>query len=423
MYEKTTLENALTVLTNRMPDAHSLALGLWVKTGGRYELKTKHGISHFIEHMLFKGTHKRSCQQLKQAIEEKGGLFNGFTAEECVCYYVKILAKHAALAADVLSDMVLNPMISKNDIEKERDVIFEETRMYLDLPMQYVHDLLDELIWPNHPLGRSLLGTYDTIKNITRQDMVSLHSRFYVPHNIIAVCCGNIQHNDFVKMMEASFNGRKNKPAVRYESAARPFALAPRTRFYNKQTEQTHVCLGIRGLSRLHPDRYALALLNIILGGNMSSRLFNEVREKRSLAYEIGSSVKQYADTGLFLVHAGIDNKKVHRAIAVIMKELRKVKASGIKIRECDMAKEYYKSGLLMVLEDTMSNMMFLGEQMASIGKIVTKDEILKKIDTITVGMLSGLAGRFFKEANLRLAAIGPQKDDEIKAVEETLHL
>ncbi|MFH1867486.1 MAG: pitrilysin family protein [Candidatus Omnitrophota bacterium] len=422
MHKLTVLDNGLKVITSRMADVHSLTVGLWIKTGGRYESAKTQGISHFVEHMLFKGTKRRSCQQLKRGIEDKGGIFNGFTAEEFVCYYVKILSKNLRLASDILSDMVLNPSLKPKDIEKERAVISEEIRMYLDLPMQHVQDLLDELIWPQHPLGMSLLGTYETIGSINRQDFIRHKDKFHVPNNIIATACGNIKHEAFLDMMTHMFKGsRSAKPAsFKKVSASR---LKLRTNFYHKDTEQTHLCLGARALSRSHPLRYALSLLNIILGGNMSSRLFNEIREKRSLAYEIGSSLKQYSDTGSFFIHAGIDNRKVDDAISIMISELGKTKKSFVTKRELNMAKEYYRSGLFMALEDTMANMLFLGEQAAGSGKIRTKEEILGDIEKVDADMIKDVANKVFVDKNLKLAMIGPQQQEGKKKIEGLLHL
>lgn len=412
MYKETVLDNGLKVLTNRLPDVHSLSVGLWIKTGGRYETSKNQGISHFMEHMLFKGTKRRSCQQIKQDIEEKGGAFNAFTSEECVCYYVKILSQQLTLACDVLSDMVLNSVFNEEEIEKERKVIFEEIRMYLDLPMQYVHDLLDELLWPDHPLGLPLVGTYDIVGAISRKDLKAQKDIFYVPNNIIAVACGDIKHDEFAAVMKKTFNRKKPVRQPVFEKASSSMG-AKQTIFFHKDTEQTHLCLGFRGLSRKHPLRYGLALLNIILGGNMSSRLFNEIREKRSLAYEIGSSAKSYSDTGSFFIHAGIDNRKLKQAVSIMIKELGKVKKYLVSKRELDMAKEYFKSGLLMALESTMSNMLFLGEQLSITGKIHTRDKILDAVEKVDADMIKEVAARLFKPKALKLAVIGPQMEEE----------
>ncbi len=412
MHKETVLNNGLKVITNKFPDAHSLSVGLWIRTGGRYETLKNQGISHFMEHMLFKGTKNRSCQQIKQAIEEKGGAFNAFTSEECVCYYVKILSRQLTLACDVLSDMVLNSVFNDKEIEKERKVIFEEIRMYLDLPMQYVHDLLDELLWPDHPLGLPLVGNYDIVGAISRRDLKAQKDIFYVPNNIIAVACGNINHDEFVAAMNKAFGKRRPVKQPAFKRAPKSIGIR-RSSFFHKDTEQTHLCLGLKGLSRKDPLRFGLALLNIILGGNMSSRLFNEIREKRSLAYEIGSSTKSYSDTGSFFIHAGVDNRKIKEAVLIMIRELGKARRHLVTKKELSMAKECFKSGLLMALENTMSNMLFFGEQSSITGKITTKDKILDEVGKVDVGMIKEVATKLFYPEALKLAVIGPQTDRE----------
>jgi len=404
-----------------MPSMHSLSVGLWIRTGGRYETKKNQGIAHFMEHMLFKGTKNRSCQNLKQAIEEKGGVFNAFTSEEVVCYYVKILSRHLSTAIDVLADMVLNPLFNKEDVEKERMVIFEEIRMYLDLPMQHVYDLLDELIWPGHSLGLSLLGTYETVKKIKRADLIERKEKFHTPSNLVAVACGDVSHKSFVNMVDSYFKKYRLSKRVSSKKATAA-TLCPRTNLYNKDTEQTHLCLGVKGLSRRDPQRFGLGLLNIILGGNMSSRLFNEIREKRSLAYEIGSSVKLFSDTGVLIVHAGVDNKKIVDAVSVIMKELKKIRDNLVTKNEFNMAKEYFRSGLLMGLEGTMANMLFLGEQMTTVNNVVTQAEALRELDKVNIEMINKVARRLFIDKNLKLAVIGPQETKKKKALEGLLY-
>lgn len=422
MHKQTILDNGLKVITNRFQDAHSLSVGLWIKTGGRYENSKNQGVSHFMEHMLFKGTKKRSCQQIKQNIEEKGGAFNAFTSEEYVCYYVKILSEHIDLATEVLSDMVLNSVFDKREVEKERKVICEEIRMYLDLPMQHVHDLLDELLWPNHPLGMPLVGTYKTVGAITQKHLLERKELFHAPNNIIAVASGNIEHDKFVKTLGKISKNQKPRKSQTFEKLKQVDSTR-RANFFYKATEQSHLSLGVRALSRDHKQRYSLALLNIILGGNMSSRLFNEIREKRSLAYEIGSATKYYSDTGAFLIHAGVDNKKVKNAVTVMVKELKKLKSKPVAKRELNMAKEYYRSALLMALEGTMSSMLFLGEQAASISKIATKEKILREVDKVNENSIMDVANMVLKSNSLRLALIGPQKDKEKKDIESLLSL
>lgn len=422
MHKETILDNGFRIITSRLADADSLSLGLWIKTGGRYETLNNQGISHFMEHMLFKGTKRRSCKEIKQAIEEKGGSFNAFTAEECVCYYVKILSQHLSIASDVLSDMVLNSAFRRDEIERERKVIFEEIRMYLDLPMQYVHDLLDELLWPDHPLGLPLIGTYETVGSINREGLNAQKDMFYAPNNMIAVACGNIDHNELVDAMSRVFNRRKPVKQPRCKGVA-AYKNAKQSRFMHKDTEQTHLCLGARGVSRKDPLRYALSLLNIILGGNMSSRLFHEIREKRSLAYEIGTTLKSYSDTGSFLIHAGVDSRKLKDAVSIMVRQLRRTKRQAVSKRELEMAKECFKGGLLMAMESTMSRMLFLGEQLLIGGKIFTKDEIITRVDKVDAGALRYVANKLFKPDQLRLAVIGPHSEEERLKAEKILDI
>jgi len=292
--------------------------------------------------------------------------------------------------------------------------------MYLDLPMQYVHDLLDVLLWPDHPLGLPLVGTYETVSAITRKNLNAQKDIFYAPNNILGVACGNIDHDKFTAMLKKIFN--KKKPVKQPEFKNAPVSKGARqVNFFHKDTEQTHLCLGLKGLSRNHPLRYGLALLNIVLGGNMSSRLFNEIREKRSLAYEIGSSVKSYSDTGSFYIHAGIDNKKLKQAVSIMRRELDKARRYLVSKRELNMAKEYFKSGLLMALESTMSNMLFLGEQSTTTGKINTKDEILDAIEKVDADTIREVATKLFDPKALKLAVIGPQADKEKLDIEGLL--
>ncbi len=422
MHKVTKLNNGLTVITDRMVNMHSVALGFWIKTGGRYETKDIQGISHFLEHLLFKGTTNRSYKQLKEEVEGVGGVFNAFTSEEYTCYYVKMISKYAHVALDVLSDMVLNPLFDQKEIDKERNVIVEEVRMYKDLPNQYVHELLDELLWPDHPLGRSLLGTFETIASIKRNHLVDYKEKYHSPSNVVVVACGDVEHDNIISFVQKQFKGKKENTAFEFKKAATQ-QKAPQINFYHKDTEQTHLCMGVHGLSRMHPDRYAQDILNVILGGNMSSRLFNEVREKHCLAYEIGSGTKEYIDTGALFVHAGIDNDKTAEAVSVIMSELMKLRDKEVKEKELTQAKEYYKGRLLMSLEDTMSNMLFLGEQMSSIGKIITKDEIIQEIEKVDFDAVRKIGKTLFVNNALNMAIIGPQDVKAKAKTEEKFHV
>lgn len=416
MYQKTTLDNGLRVVSYSMPTMESVALGIWVSTGGRYENKKITGISHFLEHLLFKGTKKRTTEQIKQSIEGVGGSINAFTSEEFTCYLVKILGKHLSLSLDVLSDMILNATLPSLEIEKERAVIVEEIKMYRDLPGHYVGELLNQLLWPDHPLGRCLAGYVETIASIKRKDIKEYKDRFYNPRNIIIAVCGNIEHSNFITDVNKYFLKLKPKVKSRFRPVKDERQRVSKTHFHFKETEQTHISLGIHAFSRQHPDRYTLSLLHIILGANMSSRLFQEVREKRGLAYEISSQVKKYQDTGAFVINAGVDNRKVPRAIGVILEELAKIASKDVTREELHRAKEFYVGQLLLGLEDTLEHMFWIGEREAALGKVTSPEEIIAEVNKVTIEDVRRVANKLFRSNKLNLALIGPIRDkDKIK--------
>jgi len=422
MYEKSILDNGLRIVSHRMPGMKSVSIGIWIATGSRFESERNSGISHFLEHLFFKGTGKRSAKRLKEDIEGIGGTFNGFTSEEITCFLVKVPGRHFALGVDVLSDMILNPLLKPEDIEKERMVICEEIKMYMDLPMHYVHDLLDQLFWPAHPLGRFISGTIETVSGIDRERLIKYKIRHFHPKNIVLAACGDISHTQLVKKAEKSFSASAKFKKNIFKKAV-VSQVRPRTNFFFKETEQTHIALGVHALRKEHPARHALALLNIILGANMSSRLFNEVREKRGLAYDIHSSVKKYRDTGAFVVSAGVENGKLSQATGVISEELRKVKRKEVRPAEFRRAKEYYTGQLLMALEDTMSHMLWLGESMVSLNKTKTLKEVLANIEKVEIGDLKGVADRLFRTGHLSFACVGSVRDKQIKKIRQKLSL
>lgn len=405
-----------------MPKMESVSVGIWIGCGGRYEDAKRAGISHFLEHIVFKGTKKRTGRELKQAIEGIGGSFNGFTAEEFTCYLVKVLNKHMPLALDVLSDMALNPLLKREDIERERGVILEEIRMYRDIPMHFVHEILDSLLWPGQPLGMPLAGTAESVSSITRDMLRDYKNAHHNPSNMIIVVTGAFKEGSLVPIITRFFK-KISKGAQSSFLPARASQVKAQAKIVFKKTEQMHVALGVHSFKRNHPDRYALSLLNIILGGNMSSRLFHELREKRGLAYEIGSQVKRYKDAGAFIVHAGIDNKKLIETVELILKELSLMKKALVKDDEFNRAKEYYRGQLLLALEDTMDYMLWLGEGFILHDRLRTPNEILKQVDKVTPHDLRRVANKVFNTRDLNLALIGPIEDKMRKKIEGALEL
>ena len=421
-YQETTLDNGLTVITYRMASMASATVGLWLRAGGRFENRKNNGVSHFLEHLLFKGTSRRNYRQIKEAIEGIGGSLNGFTAEEVTCYLAKVVGKHLPMTLDVLSDMVLNSLLKEEDIEKERMVIKEEIKMYLDLPASFVHALFSELLWPDHPLGFMIAGRMEVIESLSREDILAYKERLYNPGNLVVAVAGNLEHDRIVREARRTFGSlprcRRNRFSPVKEKQSRP-----EMKLKTKDTEQTHLCLGGKALPRNHPDRYALGVLNIILGGNMSSRLFNEVREKRGLAYEIRSSIYPFHDTGVFVVSAGVDNRKVTETIRVVLRELNKVKNKHVSRKELRHARDFATGQLLLALEDTSSYMNWLGENKLCLGKVPPVEEVLEKVNMVTADDLQRIANRLFTNDNLNLALIGPLKGEEEKNIKGIFQL
>ena len=422
MYEISTLKNGARCVARSIPDRDSVAIGVWLNVGARYEPARLSGASHFLEHLLFKGTKKRSAEDIKQGIEGRGGAMNGFTSEEFTCYLVKVLNRDIEVAVDVLSDMVLNAGLAMEDIRKEKTVIQEEIKLYVDLPNHHVHDMLMELLWPEQPLGRNLAGSIETVAAMTRNDLVNYKKRYYNPKNIVISAAGNIEAGYLFACCDKFFDGAKTGTKA---SCGRPFEIQkrPRHKVLSKQTEQAHLAIGLRAFGRNDPDRYVLTLLHIILGGNMSSRLFRELREKRGLAYEINTHTKRLNDTGAFLVSAGLDSKNVLRSLELIMKELRKIKDAPVGKDEFKRAMEFYKGQLLLGLEDTLDQMLWMGEHLSAEDNIPTPQEVVEEIDKIDRGDIERVAGRVFTDGRLNLAVIGTLNKTEEKKISEVLHI
>ena len=420
MYHKILLPSSIKVVTHGIKDRDSIAVGIWIDVGGRYENRKNKGVAHFLEHILFKGSQKYSCTAIKELIEGVGGALNAFTSEEQTCYFAKIPTKHLPRTFDILSDMVLNPLITKKDVDKEKGVILEEIKMYHDLPQHLVMDLLDELTWPNHPLGSRLSGTIESVSSLSHEDLYQFHRQHYVPGNVVVAACGNLRHQSLIQLMEKKWKKADPRekinclPAVNIQSK-------PQAKFFHKEIEQMHLALGMFCYDNQHKDRFVLYLLNVILGGNMSSRLFNEVREKRSLAYSIGSWTKILADTGMLVVRAGVDNKKVVDAIEVILKELKKIKDNGVTQDELTRAKDYYLGQVLLGLEDTLDHMLWIGESTISRDKIMTLEALVQETKKIRLADIKRVANELIKEQQFNLSIVGPLTAGQEKDINRLL--
>ena len=401
-----------------MKGRDSVSVGLWIATGGRYENDRIKGAAHFLEHILFKGSKKYSCEQIKELIEGVGGSLNAFTSEESTCYFAKIPAKHLNSTFDILADMVFSPLIRKEDVDKERSVILEEIKMYHDVPQYFVMELLDELIWPDHPLGKNLAGTLESVGGLTSEALRRFHQEHYFPSNIVIAACGQLKHSSFVTMAKKKLykmNGVNKTDFMQADNNQRK----AKVKLFKKDIEQMHVSLGMIGLHNDHKDKYALSLLNVILGGNMSSRLFDEVREKRGLAYSISSGTKALKDTGVFLVRAGVDNKKIVQAIEVIGQELERICKEDVKTDELKRAKDYLLGQVLLGLEDTLEHMLWLGESIITLDRVKTLKDVVREVNKVKVTDIKRVANEILRKERFNLALVGPIESAQEKAILE----
>ncbi|HPP66714.1 MAG TPA: pitrilysin family protein [bacterium] len=412
------LQNSMQIIYKQKPDCYSVSMGIFVCCGSRYETQKYAGISHFIEHLLFKGTRTRSAQELKESVEGKGGSFNAFTGEEIICFYVKILEPHLETGIDILSDMIKNPLFDSKEIEKERNVILEEINMYRDFPARYVFELLDNVMFQNHPLGTSILGTPDSLQNINRQTLFNFVETYHTGKNLVLSVSGRFDENLLIKTSKMFLNAVP--PGER--ASFIPFTKMESASFYNieiKKTEQCHFCLGFYAYPRGDDRRFALSLANIILGGNMSSRLFNEIRENRGLAYDIKSYIRSFYDTGTAIISAGLIPGNLIKTLTVIKDQLQLMINNPVKEEELERAKEYLISQFLMGLEDTMEYMLWIGEQLATKEKMLSIDEVQSRIRAVTPKDIQNVCRDIFQN-KAYFAMIGPEdKHDEISKILE----
>lgn len=408
MYEKSELANGLRIVTVSMPHTRSVTVAVHLGVGSRYETDEEGGISHFIEHMLFKGTQKRpSAEAIAVAIEGVGGVFNASTGRELTTYWIKVARPHLDLALDVLADILRRSLFDPQEIEKERQVIIEEIHMVLDIPDDWVFTLANQLQWPNHPLGREIMGTPDTVGRIGREELLRYLSTHYRPTNAVVSVAGDVAHRDVVARVEHLLGD--------WEPAAMPACLPfqdrqrePRVRVGHREIEQAHFVLSMPGPHQDDPDRFPLQVLSALLGEGMSSRLFQEVRERRALAYSVYSFQGQLRDTGVFGVYAGVDPGRVEEALQVVLAELDRVRQAPVDAEELARTKEYLKGRLLLSLEDTSSVAGWIGVQEALRGQILTVEEVLNAIEATSAEDLQRVAQRVIREEKLNLAVVGP---------------
>jgi predicted Zn-dependent peptidase len=407
MHQKSSLPNGLRILTSPMPYTRSVCLGIFIGAGSRYESEEEAGASHFLEHLCFKGTHRRaSSKEISETIEGVGGILNGGTDKELTAYWCKVARPHFSLALDVLADMLRHSKFAPKDIERERRVIIEEINTSWDSPQHRVDLLIDELLFADHPLGRDVAGNKERVSALTRENLLDYFARQYLPNNTVVSVAGDISQEEVVSSLAEAF-ADWTEGALPSWSPAVDEQRAPRVRLEPRSTEQAHLCLGIRGLSAKHPDRFALDLLNVILGEGMSSRLFISVRERRGLAYDIHSYVSHFLDSGSIIIYAGVAPHCLEEAVKAILEELAGLK-DGIPEAEMVKAKELCKGRLLLRMEDTRSVASWAGGQELLLGQVLSVDEVVALIDAIQPADLQRVARQLLVGEKLCLAVVGP---------------
>jgi predicted Zn-dependent peptidase len=414
--EATTLKNGIRVISEEMPHVRSVSLGVWIKTGSRRETSAENGISHFIEHMLFKGTKNRSAEEIARSVDSIGGGLDAFTAKEMVSYSTKVLDEHLPLAFDVLADMVRHPLFREEDIEKEKGVILEELKMEVDNPEYLLHDLFSSNFYKDHPLGKPIIGTKDTVRAFDRQMIHDYYRRYYSPSNILITAAGNLNHERLVELARGHFEDLRVNGTLSPEIAPVPHA---RLVFRNKTSlEQTHLYMGVPAYPFSHELRFACYALNTILGGGMSSRLFQNIREKQGLAYAVYSELAMYHDTGCMAIYAGTAVETASQVIQSIVKELRDVKENLVPAEELRRAKDNLKGSFMLGLESTSSRMSNLARQELHFQRFFSLDEMIEKIEAVTAQQIREIAREFFHSKNITLAVLGNLGDFRIKREE-----
>lgn len=403
LINKHTCKNGVRIVLEQIPTVRSVSIGVWIGTGSRNETEQNNGISHFLEHMFFKGTKTRTAKEIAEAFDSIGGQVNAFTSKEYTCYYAKVLDEHASFALEMLADMFFHSTFVDEELQKERNVVLEEIKMYEDTPDDIVHDLLSKACYANHPLGYPILGTEETLRTFTGDSLRGYMADYYTPDRVVISVAGNVDES-FIQQVESYFGffTAKRKASESPAPLFQPQKLARQ-----KDTEQAHLCIGFNGLPVGHPDIYTLIILNNILGGSMSSRLFQEVREQRGLAYSVFSYHSSYQDSGLLAIYAGTGNNQLDLLFETIQETIDKLKEDGITEKELKNSKEQMKGSLMLGLESTNSRMSRNGKNELLLGRHRTLDEIIEEINSVTVEKVNELACRIFAE-DCALALISP---------------
>ena len=404
-YRRSVLPNGIRVITERMPHVRSVAVGVWLETGSRHESESHGGMSHLIEHLVFKGTATRSAEDIARTMDSVGGQMDAFTTKEHTCFYVQVLDEHLPLAVDLLTDILLHPLFNPEELEREKSVVLQEIKMVEDTPDDIIHDLFAAQIWGDHPLARPILGTRELVTAFGRDGIAEHFGEEYVPPQIIIAVAGNVTHEQVVDLFGRGFNGFRRATPARVSGAPH---VAPGVNMVNKQLEQVHVVMGFPGLRHAAPERYAMFLLNDVIGGSMSSRLFQEIRERQGLVYSIHTGAQAYADTGVLYVQAATDAQNFSKVLKSVLKELRDLKKDGVTADELKRAKDHLKGSLMLSLESTSSRMNRLAKHEMHLGSFLTMDQMLASIDGVKHEEVQALVTQVIDEEQLALTTLGP---------------
>ena len=405
---KTVLKNGIRIITKKMPYVRSVSMGVWVEVGARDETPSENGISHFIEHMIFKGTLKRSAYEIAKEFDAIGGYTNAFTSMESTCYHAKVMDTHLEKMIDMLSDIFLNSLFDDKEIERERMVILQEIGMVEDNPEELIHVLSGKTFWGDHPLGRSILGTRQNVMELNPEIILDFFHRLYQPERIVIAAAGNLEHAKIVELIAPTFEAVHSGDGF---PERHPPQGRSQTSVHERKLEQTHICIGTRGLPVIDRQRYAFSLMNTILGGNMSSRLFQEIREQRGLAYSIYSFVASQVDTGMFGVYAGVDPNNTLQTIELILRQMRRIKEKRVAATELHDAKEYTKGSLLLASESVDNQMFRLAQNEIHFQEHIPLHTVVEQIEGVSAEEIIHLASSLFQPEQLTMTMLGPAVD------------
>jgi predicted Zn-dependent peptidase len=403
--QKEVLPNGLVIITENMPHVRSISVGIWVRTGSRRETAEQCGVSHFIEHMVFKGTERRSAEEIARSMDSLGGMLDAFTAKEMVCFNAKVLDEHLPIAFDVLCDLVLRPLFAEEDVAKEKQVVLEEIKMEQDDPDYLVHELFAQGFWPDHSLGRPILGTPETVRSFSSAALQRLFRSWFAPNRLVIAAAGNLTHERLRDLAEREFAGLPAAAALDGDTS--PRTGAPIRLETKRELEQVHICIGVPSYPLAHERRFGVSLLNNVLGGGMSSRLFQNIREKRGLAYAVFSELNPYSDTGMLSVYAGTALETAGKVVDLVVREFRSLRDTSVSEEELRRAKDHLKGSLMLSLESTSARMSNLARHELYFGRFFSLDEILVSIEGVTREEIQSIAQEFFRSDRIAVTVLG----------------